>query len=206
MPRIKDMTGKTFNRLTVLNITNEIEKSTGWVKWLCVCACGKEVVVSGANLRSGNSKSCGCLQKEKVTTHNLARTPEYRVWQFIKDRCHNKNNKNYKSYGARGTKVSREWRNDFKKFYEDMGPRPSPKCEIDRIDTRKGYSKNNCRWTSRKVNARNRIDSRIYICEGKMFESYKELATYLQVANSTAYKWCVNNLHGCTSYWKYPKG
>lgn len=70
MSELIDLTGQRFGRLAVI-------KRDGWNKrdsatWLCQCDCGEKVVVDGYNLRSGNTRSCGCLRKEK--TANLNKT------------------------------------------------------------------------------------------------------------------------------------
>jgi len=79
---------------------------------------------------------------------------ERRVWLGMRARCHNPKNHAYERYGGRGIFVCDEWRFDFDKFYEDMGPKP-PGMDLDRIDNDKGYSKDNCRWISRVENSRN---------------------------------------------------
>lgn len=74
--------------------------------------------------------------------------PEYTVWVTMRERCNNPNCKGYKNYGGRGIRVCDEW-DDFFKFMEDMGPRPEG-YSIDRVDNEKGYSKGNCKWSSRE--------------------------------------------------------
>lgn len=65
MPKLIDLTGKTFERLTV--IKRDFSKPNNKkAMWLCKCQCGKEVIVGGDHLRNGHTKSCGCLQKEKA--------------------------------------------------------------------------------------------------------------------------------------------
>lgn len=64
MPKLIDLTGKRFERLIV--IERDFSKSTKATMWLCRCDCGKTVIVNGKHLKSGHSKSCGCLQKEKA--------------------------------------------------------------------------------------------------------------------------------------------
>lgn len=86
--------------------------------------------------------------------HGLCNTKEYKCWRALKNRCLNKKNAQFKDYGGRGITVCARWM-EFINFYEDMGKSPDG-SEIDRIDNNLGYSKENCRWTSKKQNARNR--------------------------------------------------
>ena len=80
--------------------------------------------------------------------------PEYRTLANIKDRTTNSNSKGYKHYGKRGITFSPEW-NDYFTFLMDIGPRPSSRHQIDRIDNNKGYSKGNTRWTTKAINMQN---------------------------------------------------
>jgi len=82
-------------------------------------------------------------------------------------RCHNQNDSRYSRYGGRGISVCERWRDSFEAFFKDMGRRPSPQHSIDRIDNEKGYSPENCRWASRKEQARNTRESRILTLGGK---------------------------------------
>jgi hypothetical protein len=130
--------------------------------WRCSCECGGSANVQAAALKGGHSKSCGCLQREWVTAHNTThgmggkdRPPEFNVWIGMRDRCSNPNNKKFADYGGRGITVDPRWVNDFAAFYADMGPRPTPRHEIDRIDNEANYWPGNCRWTTRTVNLNN---------------------------------------------------
>ena len=87
-------------------------------------------------------------------THGMSYTAEYACWRALKNRCLNSKNIQYKDYGARGITICERWLK-FENFFEDMGNRPED-CEIDRINNEQGYYKENCRWTTKKVNARNR--------------------------------------------------
>lgn len=82
--------------------------------------------------------------------------PEYRVWVGILARCLNPSTKAFPYYGGRGITVSDSWREDFANFYADMGPRPSPRHSIDRIDNDGPYAAFNCRWATPDVQCRNK--------------------------------------------------
>lgn len=94
-------------------------------------------------------------QKRGWTRHGLSYSPEYRVWITMRRRCCDPTQTKYEDYGGRGIKVCQEWMESFVAFYRDMGPRPSPKHEIDRIDNNGNYEPSNCRWVTRTQNLRN---------------------------------------------------
>ena len=81
-----------------------------------------------------------------MTTHNLRHTPEYGAWRRMKTACYNKNSRQYSKYGAVGIRVCDEWRNNFLKFYEDMGPMGDNYNGIHLLDPTKDFCKFNCKW------------------------------------------------------------
>ena len=153
-----DMIGKKFGRLTVLS---ETKKKSGHNKiWLCKCDCGKLVEVQGDSLRSGHTKSCGCLQKEIVTIHGDNRRGKisrlYEIWRSMKSRCLNPKHKAYKYYGGKGIKIYNEWKNDYVAFKSwALTNRYQDDLTIDRINNDGNYCPENCRWIPKSENSRN---------------------------------------------------
>lgn len=116
-----------------------------------MCECGVEKEFEGSSLRAGTSKSCGCTKKEIAKNINLShgkyKSPEYRTWVKMKERCYNPNTERYPSYGGRGITVCERWLNSFENFYEDMGKKPKG-YSIERINVDGNYEPNNCKWAS----------------------------------------------------------
>jgi hypothetical protein len=185
MGRLINIAGNKYHRLTVLHVI----KGNSWV---CRCDCGKEINTKAYDLKSGHTKSCGCLKSElssqRFMKHGALkaykRTKEYLIWANMKNRCANPTQASYKNYGARGIKVCARW-NRFENFISDMGKRPSDKHSLDRIDNNGNYAPSNCRWATKEeqvANKRPRIDAILY--EGK---SVTQWAKELNIAKYIIY-------------------
>lgn len=152
-----DLSGKIFGKLTVL-CRQSSDKSGKNSMWLCKCDCGNEIIVARPNLNRG-IKSCGCETSKIIskyfTTHGMTNSNSYRHWTDMKSRCTNENVKGYKNYGAKGIKICERWLNSFGNFLEDMG-NPENEMSLERIDNKKGYFKENCKWIPKNQQAKNR--------------------------------------------------
>lgn len=167
-----DILGKRFGKLLVLSRASE-KTPSGHVLWECQCDCGNGTKALSSNLVSGNTTSCGCLKVERNTTHGMSSSPEYMVWEGMIRRCENKNFKQFEDYGGRGIKICKRWRESFKNFYEDMGPRPSAFHTIDREDNDGDYEPNNCRWATRAEQVRNRRNNVYYQYKGEWYSIHQ---------------------------------
>lgn len=147
----KNEIGNTYNRLTVLEEVERHVFPSGDTrrKFLAKCSCGSEpktYLISG--LRSGRTKSCGCHNRENITSHGMHDTRAYQCWADMKNRCDNSKNKFYKDYGGRGISYCEEWKS-FEGFWEDMKETYSETLTLNRRDNDGNYCKENCEWDTK---------------------------------------------------------
>jgi hypothetical protein len=160
MQHVRNLINQKIGRLTVIardyNTTPAERKISA--KWICQCECGNIVSYLSRDLSNKNHViSCGCAHFK----HGLYKTPEYNIWKGMKRRCYNKNYRQYKDYGGRGITICDRWLESFVNFYQDMGPRPNPNMNIERIDNNKGYEPSNCKWATTKEQNRNKNCNKI---------------------------------------------
>jgi len=189
MGKFEDLTNNKYGKLQVI----KREKNKGKIPmWLCVCECGKECVIRGEYLRTGHTKSCGCMRSKNAlslfATHNKSNTRLYKIYRGMRQRCYNPKNKRYKEYGARGVTVCEEWLNNFEAFYEwaiANGYRDN--LTIDREDANKNYEPSNCRWITAKEQANNKRNNN-YITYNGETHTIAEWAEIYNIKYSTLYQ------------------
>lgn len=166
-----DLTGKVFNRLTVVKRVENNKQ--GRAMWLCRCECGKTSVVTTSSLLNGKTKSCGCYckemtkikNKEMFTKHGMSFTHIYKAWRSMLDRCYLKKAFNYPNYGGRGITVCKIWKEDFTEFKNwAFSNGYQEGLTLDRIDVNGNYEPSNCRWVTQKEQARNRRNNKYITC------------------------------------------
>jgi len=168
MPALCDLTGRVFERLTVLDRAPNRGRR---VMWRCRCSClkGTIVAVQGDSLTMSKTRSCGCLIDEVVMPkawaasrkhghtvgHKL--TPTWRSWSSMFTRCYNPHCRHYANYGGRGITVCARWTGEegFQNFLAAMGARPKG-MTLDRYPNNDGnYEPGNCRWATASEQIRN---------------------------------------------------
>ena|SRR3990167_4424025 len=179
MAKFTDITGQRFGRL----ITIRRDKNNSWdaIQYLCRCDCGNELIVLAGHLKTGNTKSCGCLKRDVIRrpkTHGQSRSPLHRIWLTMRQRCQNPRNKKYTQYGGRGIRICKRWEK-FQNFLEDMGKRPFGKM-IERVDNNGNYDPGNCRWATAKEQANNTRRNR-WISYGGMTLTLTDWAAHIGI-------------------------
>ena len=146
-----ELTGGRFGRLTAVRKATNGKRTA----WYCVCDCGAKVVKAQGDLRSGDTRSCGCARRDanirRNTRHGLTNTPTYKKWQGMWKRVRSPNGSGNACYA--GITVCKRWAK-FENFLADMGEVPDG-YSLDRINNSKGYSRANCRWVPLAEQARN---------------------------------------------------
>lgn len=177
----KNISGEIFGYIKVLDLAYVKHRQ---VYWNCECHCGKRLVVNGVSLRTGKTRSCGCMKNVK---HRLTSHPLHYVWSNMKCRCNNPNDKSYIHYGGRGIKVCDEWLNDFMAFYEwSINNGYNKDLSIDRIDVNGNYEPSNCRWTTIEVQSNNKRNTIFVQFRGTSY-TISELSKITGIKRCTLY-------------------
>ena len=167
MRKLIDLTGQRFGRLVVLCEAGRKHKHP---LWMCQCDCGEIHYCLSSSLRSGRTRSCGCLNREQRSrnkTHGQSNTKLYHIYHAMRQRCYNENFPYYKYYGGRGVEICEEWQ-QFEPFRDwAMSHGYEDGLSIERKDVNKGYTPDNCEWIPMSQQASNRRTTVYVEWEGK---------------------------------------
>lgn len=195
MPKLNDLTGKTFGNWVVLYRNGSTPNKAAI--WRCRCSlCGNEYDVSGYSLTSGASTKCRhCVPK--VTLKKPHRNERiYNIFNGMMARCYNSNNSRYSDYGGRGVTVCSEWYKNPDAFFEwAFANGYHDGLSIDRINNNLGYSPDNCRWVEFSEQAQNRRNCVYVIHNGER----KTLSSACRLAdvNFDTVRWYISK-HKCS--------
>jgi hypothetical protein len=156
MSKVIDLVGERYGRLVLLKRYPNYRKRNSY--YLCVCDCGFNHFASMDNIRSGAVASCGCLRKERMTTHgssDYSKNKLYTVWQNMKSRCRGYRERDFRRYTNRRIDLCKEWET-FSNFRDWAVVGYREDLRIDRINNDKGYCPENCRWVTPRENSNNR--------------------------------------------------
>lgn len=162
----RDIVGKKFGRLTVLQPIGRTNNGT--IVYKCKCDCGNYHHASTNSLRQYVIKSCGCLKRDLIEskpfkTHGMTKTRIYKIYQDMIARCYKQNNTSYCRYGAIGVKVCDRWLESFENFYNDTKNGYDEHLTLDRYPNVKGnYSPDNFRWATYQQQSENKKNT-IYL-------------------------------------------
>lgn len=171
MDYAEGLIGKRFGRLVVTEAWKEKEKrrDNNHTVCRCVCDCGNCVTIPSDRLKTGKTRSCGCLKSESSSSrallrnvkHGWSRTKLYKTWRDMKYRCEDPNKQRYKNYGGRGISVCKEWDESFECFRDwALENGYSVGLTIDRIDVNGNYEPSNCRWATKEEQGGNKQNTR----------------------------------------------
>lgn len=186
---VKDITGQTFGDWTVIKRVYDTGKKKNGALWLCRCVCGTEKVKSGTQLRSGNTKGCGCKQGERNgkahSTHRMTKTRLYREWRTMRDRCNNPRNISYPNYGGKGIKVCNEWNCSFESYRDwALSHGYDDSLTIERNNINDDYKPSNCRWATYKEQGNNK-STNVFIEKNGVIHTLSEWSELLNIRYNT---------------------
>lgn len=162
----KNIIGKKFGRLTVIEPIGHTNNRT--IVYKCMCDCGNVHCASTNSLTQSVIKSCGCLNRERIEskpfkTHGMTNTRIYKIYQDMIARCYKENNTSYVRYGAKGIKVCDMWLTSFENFYEDVKIGYEDWLTLDRFPDKNGdYGPTNFRWATYQEQSENKSNT-IYL-------------------------------------------
>lgn len=180
--------GLTFGCLTVLG--DDGRDHTRRQLWKCLCKCGNIISRPMSQVKCGQTNSCGCVKRARLTTHGLSprgkQSPEYTTWMNMRRRCSYPKHSDYHRYGGRGITVCERWQHSFKNFLDDMGRKPTRKHSIERKNSNGNYEPDNCVWATSFEQTRNYARNVMLTLGGKTMCA-TEWALHLGMSRQTIY-------------------
>jgi hypothetical protein len=187
-----DLTGQKYGRLTCVKEAGR--NKCGQVLWECRCDCGNRTLATTNDLRTGNTKSCGCIKREIIikrnVTHALSKgrdgkkTRLYNKWVRMKQRCFDKSSSDYDRYGGRGITVCSDWLK-YKSFYDwAVTSDYQDGLTIERKNVNGNYEPSNCKWITMEEQARNKRNNH-FITFGKSRKTLAEWGEITGIESST---------------------
>ena len=179
-----NLIGQKFGRLTVIE-RSSTNGHGGQTVWICKCDCGKIATVLSDHLKTGHTRSCGCLQKERAseTMTKWKSKDEQEIadrFRDMKKRCTNPKNKEYHRYGGRGIEICKEWIEDRSKFIQwslsEGGYAPG--LTIERKNNDGPYAPWNCCWIPKLKQAGNKSTNVKFEIDGEV----KTIAEWARVS------------------------
>lgn len=149
--------GQSYERLIVIRRSERRHPKKTF--WICECSCapGRTIETCSSSLRTGHTRSCGCILQEKYAAARSADDVRlHRRWCSMRQRCLDKTSKSYSNYGGRGIDIDPRWAASYEVFRDDVGYPQSPDLQLDRIDNNRGYWPDNVRWVSVETQVNNR--------------------------------------------------
>ncbi len=160
-PPIKHLSpGARFGRWTVLAHAGT---RSGHAHSACECDCGARQVIRNSHLRAENAHACRSCAR---TRHGLSATSEWLAWSNMRRRCSDPSHRSYAYYGKKGIQVCERW-SSFESFVADMGPKPSARHSLERVDSDGNYEPGNCVWATPTQQARNTSQNVCIAFEGR---------------------------------------
>jgi hypothetical protein len=183
--RFVNLTGRTFGFLVVESYAG---KQLDAAYWNCRCECGCQKPIAGTSLKRGSSTNCGCKRTEKASaarrTHGMTKSPEFKSWTAMRNRCSDPSNPSYPRYGGAGVTVCERWSKSFANFFADMGRKPTARHQIERKDNSKPYEPGNCGCSPDAEQARNRRTTK-FLTHAGLTLCLKDWATHLKLNRNT---------------------
>lgn len=204
MKKIEVRQGDFYGKLKIIReIDAVIISNKPRRRFECECECRNIITTQLVLLTSGKTQSCGCYQKQRAKEgqlkHGLEKHPLYSVWKNMKKRCYNINYTQYQNYGGRGITICDSWKDNFQNFYNWSISTWQQGLTIDRINNSEGYTPNNCRWVSMKIQCNNSRKNHNIVYNGSTY-TLSTLAEHLNIPyNIVRYrisncKWTVKKL------------